>query len=568
MNKSLKIFGMMIIPLFCTMSLMACHGGNNGEKASITILETSDIHGVLMNHDYATDEVVDRGLVQCATVINEERAIDPNLLYVDCGDIVQGNMVSEFREEAIHPAVSALNYLKCDVWELGNHEFNFEFDSLVRNIDSFNGDVISANIYKADGTRFVKPYTFKEVNGIKVAVFGILPPHINIWETDASHYNGDMTFAVPMEEVGNVLDEIEKENPDVVIGLCHYGEEGEFEQEGVGGMRQVAAQYADRVDAFLIGHEHSVLTEYFVDGEWTNEYSNNAKTVLLETGTEGAYVGKLKIELVREDGGWAVTDKSIENIPTAGKKADEGLVSLLSDVHERSIDMANTPVGTITDNFHDELYALPGIPSEVIVDGPILDLIHTVQLDNTGADVSCASLFVPDANLLAGDFLLKDGVKIYKFDNTLMVVKVTGKQLKDIMEYAAGDYFVQYKDGDASIAVKDDYELYNYDTYQGINYEIDVSQPEGERIKNIIFEGDALSDDRELRLALNNYRFGQLCAVGLINKEDCVYDSGATEDNGKIREMISQYVKENQVISPVCDSNFKIVGCPDFALGR
>ncbi|MBP5159231.1 MAG: metallophosphoesterase, partial [Lachnospiraceae bacterium] len=181
------------------------------EKQTITILETSDIHGMLMNHDYATDTPQDKGLVQAATVIAEQRKIDPDLIYVDDGDLLQGNMISEFRSsKECSPAIEALNYLKCDAWELGNHEFNYEFDTLEANIKGFKGTVLGGNIYKADGTRFVNPYLVKEINGVKVAIIGVDAPHVTRWESDKSHYN-NMKFTAPGEEIGNILNELDKD---------------------------------------------------------------------------------------------------------------------------------------------------------------------------------------------------------------------------------------------------------------------------------------------------------------------------------------------------------------------
>ncbi len=531
------------------------------EKKTVTILETSDIHGFLMNHNYATDTPYDGGLVQAATVIKEQRAIDPNLIYVDCGDLVQGNMISEFRSTTMpSPAVEALNALNCDAWELGNHEFNYEFASLEANIKGFKNHVLGGNIYKADGTRFVEPYFVKEVNGIKVAILGVDAPHITRWESDSSHYN-NMKFTAPGDEIGKILDEIEKDvKPDVVICMAHYGEDGEYELAGTGGMYQVAKKYADRVDAFLIGHAHSVLTKYLVNGEWQDEYSKDAKTVMIETGTQCVNVGKITIDVEKDGDTCKVVDRKVENLSTLGKTPDADMVKLVKEVHEESVRLANTVVGTVAKNFYDDPMWLPGIPYSIIQDGPILDLIHKVQLKETGADVSIAALFVADSNLLKGDYKLKDGVNVYKYDNTLMACTCTGKQLKAIMEQQAGNFFNQYVEGDVTISFNPNIRMYNYDTFQGVNYEIDISQPEGSRIKNVTFKGEPLKDDQVIKLALNNYRFGGLTGSGLLDKTTQYYDSAATADVPAVRDMISQYIKDAKGVTPETDNNWKIVG--------
>ena len=176
-------------------------------------------------------------------------------------------------------------------------------------------------------------------------------------------------------------------------------------------------------------------------------------------------------------------------------------------------------------------------------------------MKNAGGDVSLAALFDSTSNLEKGPFLNRDGVKIYKYDNTLYGVKVTGKQLKAIMEKQAGNFFNQYQPGDVTISFDPNIRMYNYDEFAGVNYEIDISKPAGSRIQNVTYQGKPLADDQTLVLALNNYRYGGLVAAGLLNESDVVYEGGA------VRDMISDYVASlSGSLMPECDHNWKIVG--------
>lgn len=527
------------------------------ESVNINILATSDLHGFLRAYDYGVDAAATKGLTKAATIIAAERVKDPNLLLVDVGDATQGNFVSDFRNQAVHPVISAFNYLKYDAFVLGNHEFNYEFSSLQNIISDFNGTILGGNIYKADNTRFTNAYVIKEVKGVKVAIFGITAPHVSRWESDKSHYD-NMTFTTPMEETGKILAELEGK-ADVIIGLCHYGEEGEYDTEG---MYEIAAKYADQVDAFFIGHSHSLLAKYMVNGELTDTYSSDATTVIDSSKTQGEDVGKISLTLEKTATGWDVTDRVAENIVTKDAVEDTGLVDLLKDVHTESVKTANTVVGKVAANFYDDPYYLPGIPNAVITDGPLLDLINTVQMEKTGADVSLAALFDVKSNLLKGDYKKKDGVNVYKYDNTLFAVKVTGKQLKAIMEQQAGTFFNQYVDGDVTISFNENIRLYNYDVFAGVDYEIDISKPAGKRIINVMYKGKALKDDEKLVLALNNYRYGGLSASGMISADsaDVVYDSAATDPVPAVRDMISEYVAASGTLTPKTVSNWKIVG--------
>lgn len=542
---------LLMISMFSPKNVMAATDGT----VDITILETSDLHGTIYPHDYATDKESNIGLAKAATVIAQERAIDPDLILVDCGDALQGNFISDFRFDEVHPMVKAMNLLKYDVWELGNHEFNYEFDNLKRAIAASNATVLGGNIYKADGTRFVDAYKIMDVKGVKVAVFGIEAPHVTRWESDASHYD-KMTFTSPMEETGKILKELEGK-ADVIIGLVHYGEEGEYDTEG---MDEVAKKYGDKVDAFLLGHSHATVAKYLVNGEFTTEYSKDAACVVTEPGSNAA--GVSKVVLTVNTASKKVVDQNVSVLPTKDAAADAAMLKELEYVHTKSVETANTVVGQVGETFYEDPYWLPGIPYAVIEDGALIDLINEVQMKETNADVSLAALFDSSSNLTKGDFKKKDGVKVYKYDNTLMAVKITGAQLKAIMERQAGGFFNQYQDGDVTISFNPNVRLYNYDMFAGVDYEIDISQPVGQRIQNVMYKGAPLKDDEQLVLALNNYRYGGLSKDGVISDkpEDLVYDSAATADIPAVRDMISAYVAKKGTITPNCDHNWKITG--------
>ncbi|MCI9610082.1 MAG: LysM peptidoglycan-binding domain-containing protein, partial [Oscillibacter sp.] len=169
--------------------------------------------------------------------------------------------------------------------------------------------------------------------------------------------------------------------------------------------------------------------------------------------------------------------------------------------------------------------------------------------------VSLAALFDSTSNLQEGPFLHRDSVKIYKYDNTLYGVKVTGKQMKAIMEEKAGNFFNQYQPGDVTISFNPNIRLYNYDMFAGLDYEIDISKPAGSRIQNVVYKGQPMKDDDTMILALNNYRYGGLVSAGLINEADVVYEGGA------VRDMITEYVESLEgPLMPEVDNNWKIVG--------
>ena len=511
------------------------------ESKTVTILQTSDLHGMVNPYDYASNKVSKTSLAHAATIIKAERSKDPNLLLLDTGDTTQANYIQEFLNENPNPIIGALNYLDYDAWTLGNHEFNFGFSYVTKEISEFEGVTLAGNIYKADGSRWIDAYHIFDVDGVKVAVFGIDAPHIPQWEkADPAHYD-NMTFTSPMEETGKILKELDG-RADVVIGSIHYGLEGEYGTEGV---RALAETYGDRIDALLIGHAHAVVDETI------------GGIPVLEPGSNGQYVSKVTITLTGSGSGWTV-DKSAttgELLDCSAVTPDADFLAEFKSLHEKRLAMASREVGQVGKTFLDPVELLPGIPNAIIQDNPVIDLINKVQMEQTGADVSLAALFDSSSNLEAGPFLHRDSVKIYKYDNTLFAVKVTGKQLKAIMERQAGGFFNQYQSGDVTVSFNPNIRMYNYDEFAGVNYEIDISKPEGQRIQNVTYQGKPLSDTQTLVLALNNYRYGGLVSAGLLNESDVVYEGGA------VRDMITDYVASLQgPLMPECDNNWKIVG--------
>ncbi len=516
-------------------------------QVDITILETSDLHGVIYPYDYAADTALNGGLAKVATIVKQEREKDPNLLLVDCGDTLQGNMISDFRENDVHPMFEAMNLLKFDAFALGNHEFNFEWDNLVKALKSFDGEVLSANIYKKNGERYAKPYMIKEIEGVKVGIFGLVAPHVTTWEaSDPTHFD-NMTFTTPMEETGKVLDELE-DKADVIIGLAHYGLNGEY---GTEGMREVVEAYADRIDGMLIGHAHQVIDEEI------------AGVPVLEPGSNGSNVAKLTLTVEKVDGKWEVVNHAMEMLSTKEVEPDAEMLEAMKYVDDESKAKANEVVGQVSADFFEDTYVLPNLPRVYVEDNALIDLINKVQMEYAGADVSLAATFGDNLNLMKGDFKYKDGVKVYKYDNFLIGVKVNGATLKQIMEKQAGTFFNQFKPGDVTVSFKEGVANYMYDAFAGVDYEINISKPEGQRIENVMYKGAPLADDQELVLAVNNYRYGNLMSAGFVTDDDKVFDSN-NEILSTIRDMVIDYVTKKGTIDPECDHNWKITGLVEY----
>ncbi|MCT4563206.1 MAG: 5'-nucleotidase C-terminal domain-containing protein [Maledivibacter sp.] len=555
MNFFNKKSGLVVLMLVLVIGLLINPVSANAEesnKATITILGTTDVHGRIYPHDYATDsEDSDAGFAKIQTLIKQEKAKNPKAILIDCGDTVQDNSAELFNDLPIHPMVESMNAMEYDVWTLGNHEFNFEKSFLDRNIEAFKNSVLAANIYKEDGTRFVKPYTIIEKDGIRVAIVGLIPPHVPTWEASAPEHFAGLSFTDPLKEAQKVIKELEGKY-DVLIGAFHLGKDGQYGSTGAKDIAQTCPEF----DALFIGHAHAKV----------NEEVNGVK--IIEPGKYGWALAKAEIQLSKNGDKWEVESVDTENIETKEIEANQEILDKFEYVHKESVTNANQIVGKITKDFIERPDYITGssdittMPTAQIEDTAVIDLINEVQMFYAKSEISSAALFNFGSNLPQGEFKNKDVAFIYKYANTLVGVNITGENLKKYMEWSAS-YYNTYKDGDVTVSFNPEIRGYNYDMFSGMTYDINISKEAGNRVENILIAGKPLDEAKIYKLAVNNYRYGTLAKNGWVNDADKYYDSyEKLQDAGRIRDLIIKYAKEEQKgeISPKVDNNWKITG--------
>ncbi len=517
-------------------------GKPGADKLTITIGATGDLHGRLFPYEYSIcEDKKGAGLSKISVLVKKLRAENPNTILVDVGDTVQDNSAELFNKLETHPMIQAMNYMGYDVWALGNHEFNFEKEFLCRNIRNFKGAVLSANIKNTkDGSNFVLPYQIFNVEGVRVAVVGAVTPHIPLWEASSpSHFKG-LKFEEPIIALRKTVDSL-KGKYDVLVGAFHLGRDAEYDSKA--GAIEIAKQISE-FDIIFAGHEHArFATE--VDGK------NGDKTWVIEPGCYGwaLAVGKIKVE--KKANAWKVVSVTAENLKTATvSESDKDLEKEFKFVHDEAYKDANVVIGTVTEDFIPRVDYITGkekvttMPTIQMEDTALIDLLNTVQRYYAKADISSSAAFRSEMNLKKGKFRKRDVAVIYKYPNTLMGVKITGKNLLKYMEWSAS-YYNTTKKGDVTISFNPDVRAYNYDMFDGLSYDIDISKKAGNRIKNVLINGKPVNPKKLYKLAVNNYRFGTLKKLGFVNDDSVYYDSyEEMQDAGRIRDLIIKYVKE------------------------
>ncbi|MGM0380074.1 MAG: 5'-nucleotidase C-terminal domain-containing protein, partial [Bacillota bacterium] len=473
------------------------------------------------------------------------RSENPNTLVVDNGDTVQGTILTDdlYNLEKIdepNPIINIMNEIGYDAMVLGNHEFNFGLDLIKKIRKEANFPILSANTYyKDDGSNFVDSYIIKEVEGVKVGILGLTVPSIPRWDGPKVK---PLEFKHMAKEAKKYSEKMRDEGADVIFVAAHAGLETRHESDGSDAAKLIAEQ-AD-VDALLVGHDHSNVNKMIDD------------TLVLEPKANyghAAEVAKFDLSLEKNDGKWTVVDKKGTTISISDYEEDKDLDEIVENYHENVIEFLNEPIGKAEGTFHPES-EVPGIPTAQIQDTPVIDLINNVQLKYTDADVSAAALFKPSSNIEKGDVTYADIFNIYKYPNTLYAVEMTGKELKDYMEWSAS-FFNTHKPGDLTISFDPEIRGYNYDMFQGVDYDIDISEKPGDRIKNLTMDGKKVTDDQVIKVAINNYRFGGLTSMGIISNEAYM-----KSDPKSLRSYIKDYIQEKGTIEPTVDNNWEIIG--------
>ena len=559
----------MRIPRAYIVALVA-FAAANAEETRISILATTDLHGNLLPYDYFTARPADRGLAKIASLIQEARSQNPNHLLIDCGDTIQGtplesvyqqyaatgrlplNLAFAGRPLERDPMMLAMNDIGYDVMVVGNHEFNFGLKNLAKARSTADFPWISANILTdpgaeaASGIQPFAPYFLKTVAGVKIAIVGITTPSIPDWESE-EHYHG-YRFEDGVEAARRVVNEVRaREHPDVLIVAAHSGldRDPKTPTAATGDARedmiyQIATEVKG-IDAIIFGHTHQQRAALQL-----------GDVLLMQPKNWGMSLGRMEFVLDRDSSGtWKIVSKSSGVIPvTAATPADAKVMEIARPYHEIVERYLNTQIADAPVSLETRFAR--------VKDTALLDAIQQVQLFYSKADVSFASSFNSHVVIPKGPVTVRQIAALYVYENELYAIEGTGKMVREALENAAR-YF-QACSGDCAQGPLINRRVigYNYDMAQGIEYEIDLNRPVGDRIRNLRWHGQPLQDSQPLRIAINNYRSGGSAGYTTFRGAKVVWRS-----REEIRDMVIRYYIEHKELPAMPDDNWRIV--PDAA---
>ncbi len=448
---------------------------------------------------------------------------------------------------------TAMNAMRYDAAALGNHEFNYGIDTLRTFESQCRFPLLAANALDAKTLRpAFQPYTVKHIRvpgapDIKVGILGLTNPGIALWDKD--NVAGKMSFTGLVEQAKKYVPRMRALGCDVVFLTDHSGLDGSSsygnELPYVENASNLVAEQVPGIDAILVGHTHTEVSSYTVTNKATGK-----DVILSEPYCYGMRLTVFDFELELERGQWKVTSTKAKTLDPKGVDEDEHIVSLLKADHDLVVKYVNTAVGTCTE----DLSAAEACWKDV----PVMDFIHQVQMTAVAAGLSTADAALPlisvaapfsrSADIPKGDVTIRDVAGLYIYDNTLYGKKLTGAQLRDYLEFAA-KYYHQVPAGTAvdtaTLTNANSFWDYMYDTAAGVEYEIDIAQAEGSRIKNLRYKGTSVADDQVFVVAVNNYRANGGSGYPHIAAADIAYSS-----TNEIRQLMIDYVTTKGSLNP------------------
>lgn len=583
------------------------NAADDQDLVKLRLMETTDIHSHVMNYDYFTDKEKNSfGLVNTATLIRNAREEVKNSLLFDNGDLIQGNPLAdymakekEWAEGDKHPVYEAMNILNYDVGNFGNHEFNYGLDYLKKVTEGSDFPYVNANVYKDDGDdnpendeNYFNPYLIldKEVvdedgetHNIKVGVIGFVPPQIMRW--DRANLEGKVITKDIVKTAEKFVPQMRAEGADLVVAIPHSGI-GTVTNDGMEEDATYDLSKVDGIDAIMFGHAHSEFPgKDYADLEGVDlEKGTINGTPSVMPGFWGSHLGMIDFEVEKIDGKWQVNNaqSSLREIYDSENKTplvepDQEIIDAVKDDHDSTIDYVNGAVGKTESPLYSYFSQVQDDPTiQIVTDAQkayVENYIQGTELEglpvlSAGAPFKAGRDGVTDyTDIKAGDVAIKDTTSLYKYPNTVNVVKLSGAEVREWLEWSAGMFNEINPDSEEKqeLVKPNDrntgFPSYNFDVIDGVSYEIDVTVPQRynnkgtevindtHRIKNLTFNGEPIDENQEFLVATNNYRAGMKIA----NPDG---ESIVIESPDENRQVLVNYIRDNGTVDPKSDNNW------------
>lgn len=572
---------MQIIRLFI---ILLVYTSLSAQSIKLKIIETSDVHGAIFPYNFTEDTKSQYSLAQVHTFVqNERKNKDQAVILLDNGDILQGDpsvyYYNFIKTDTIHLLASVMNFMKYNVGSVGNHDIETGHDVYDKFNNELNFPWLAANAINIETNEpYFQPYHIIYASSalsmnkkVKIAVLGLITPGIPNW-LPKNIWSG-IEFEDMILTAQKWLPIIkEKENPDLIIGLFHSGIDYTYDNQSANTLynenaSQLIAEQVPGFDIVFVGHDHH---------EWNYKVKNvNGDSVLiLGPSARAASITAAEVEMnFNYDTGMWEKHISGNVINTKEIEPDEEFINKFSQQFKEIKKYVSRPIGIFTDKI--------SAKNSVFGNSSFVDLIHKIQLELTNADISFTAPLSIYAQIDSGDVFVRDMFDLYRYENLLYTMELTGKEIKDYLEYSYFIWFntMQNKDDNLLLFQKDDNgdvifskrsntamlknRYYNFDSAEGINYVVDVTKPVGEKVNiTTLANGTTFDLEKKYKVAINSYRGngggGHLVNGAGIPKEELTNRILSSTEKD-LRYYMMKWIEEQKIIAPSEVINWKAI---------
>ena len=500
----MKILRLILAAFASTICMTTIAQENN--TVTIRLIETSDVHGAFFPYNFIERRPMKGTMARISSYITQQRKeFGKNLILLENGDILQGQPTCYYtnyiKTDLPNVAAEVVKYLNYDAQTFGNHDVETGHEVYDKWIKEVKCPMLGANIINTEtNLPYCTPYIILEREGVKVAILGLLTPAIPNW-LHQRLWTG-MRFEDMMGSARKWVKILqEREKADVIIGLFHSGWDGgiatlHYDEDAT----KKIAEEVEGFDVIFYGHDHAERVETLDNG-----------VVCLDPSCNALKVAQATLTLKKTDGRWSVIHKNAELIDVTSEPIDEAFMrhfqSQIDSVKafvERQIGTFKTPIRSC-DSFFGP--------------APFTDYIHELQMEMTKADVSFNAPLTYDSEIKAGPVYMSDMFKLYRYENQIYVLRMTGEEIRKHLEMSYDQWVNTMHSPDDPIMLMSEETgndqqrmgfknlTFNFDSAVGIDYEVDVTKPNGEKVHILRFsDGRPFNEHAWYRVTMNSYR--------------------------------------------------------------
>ena len=562
------------IALMGTM-LTATNSQAATKTVRLKVIETSDVHGHFFPWDFMEGRPIDGTLTRASSYINRQRTeYGDNLLLIDNGDILQGQPCVYWSNyvmpEDENLAAKVINYMRYDAETVGNHDIepgHKVYDKWIREVrcpllganivkeECKNGTADPASVYTG-----LQPYSVHIKDGVKICVIGLLTPTIPHW------LNRSIWKGIEFEEmVGCARKWVkyiqEHEKPDLIFGLFHSGLDGGIvTDECAENATAAVAREVSGFDIIFFGHDHQVHNEWITN-------TAGQRVLCIDPSCYVKNVAQADIELTYEDGRLTRKDIRGEIIDVRQEAIDKAMLAHF----QPTIDEVKQYVDQKIGRFEEPIYTRDSF----FGNSSFTDLIHNLQLQITHADISFNAPLSFNTTIEAGDVTMADMFKLYRFENLLFVLRMTGEEIRKHLEYSydmwtntmtsPSDHALRLNDASRGDQQRTGFQYYtfNFDSACGIDYEVDLTKPDGEKVRILrMSNGEPFDEQKWYKVAMNSYRAnggGELLTAGAGIPMDSLHKRVIFHTDRDQRHYLTEEIRRMGTVAPKPNSNWKFV---------